>query len=763
MPPRTNQSKCTSPQWINSPQRSLSTRQTGGHTSFGPTFCSRWVRSESGLIRVRTHFSGSLTTKNSASGPKRARPTRLRLIQESLEHYHLALSPPSAPLRSNLQRDCYFNWGHCLLLKSDLASSKATRIEALTKATEILSQSGDESSKAKQSRAVVLAKLGWLAEDVEKVTTAILLFESCLGDSTAGAVGYFNCGNAQFKLARLCQAAGNLQASFDACSGASEKYVASLELLPSFLGPLYNWASVILFIVSKLSAFEPSNSPEFEFGVKVFIQMFLHVVQLSSRTSESPIKLEYLLSLVTQDSSDAVSSLAYQALQDLAHSTASSATLRAACSESLKHLSGSQRVKRLLHSQSFAAVGRLSDVSTLVLGAFANSQPSSSSSVDTIQIGDTSSDEDRVYSLRDFEIMSAPGGLPTSQRQNPLQIDARLLSVRCLRRGLHDVAPKQFLLLCQSLETSCALLTGKQASDYQSIQEAKQAVHFHLAKVKQHFRVAFSFVGHFLSSSAEILHDSFRSSAFGDLSLCFIHCPRFRSGIFWRKLREHQAGSSEHSNSIRWYGAQLYLLLQSLHRKSMLLKRPLDPSQLYMDSKGYLFPLCVPCAESQVTTESEIACFPAQLLAPEVLSGQRPYGASSDWFSFGWFLYAIATRQPLNSNVSSHRGGGNHFNQLYHSILVGQVAKVAESKLPDPSLSSLLHSLLQRDVDARMQAVEALPQHAFFASVDWGAILRREALAPISLTDMEPSLLDPAATVVEDPVNFEFRGHTVAE
>lgn len=127
------------------------------------------------------------------------------------------------------------------------------------------------------------------------------------------------------------------------------------------------------------------------------------------------------------------------------------------------------------------------------------------------------------------------------------------------------------------------------------------------------------------------------------------------------------------------------------------------------------------------------------------------------------------------------------FDGIYHSVLVDQVTRIAESKMPDPSLVPLIQGLLQRDPIKRCSVAESLPEHPFFAGLDWGAIGRKTAEAPfkpvcsfvlvsviLSHSDnscskkreQDPNGLEEVgtdATIMGGPIQAEFRGNSFVE
>jgi tetratricopeptide (TPR) repeat protein len=686
----------------------------------------------------------------SASSTQRARPSRLRLIKEACEHYHVATSALRDSLRASILNDCFFNWGQCLLLQAELASSKPSRIESLRAARSVYSMA--DTFKSKQANAVVIAKLGWIAEDLEILSEAVQLFEQSLQASPNDSALHYNAGNAFFKLSRLFSIRGNPIKSFESCSAAIEQYISSIELLPSFASPLYNWGATILFIVTKLDGSQWST-PEFEFGVKMYFQMFSQLCHsLRHRGASIAPNISILLSLIRQHNSDIVSALSYRCLEEISRSESASNSVKSEITQMLKSLQSSSRVKQLL-SDTIPSMSGLSDASSLVLTGFVLGAGVTSSPTDTV-----TQEDEATMSLRDFEIIESYSAVQRNRPQTSLHDGSGVFSVRRTKRGRRQ----NFLLECQSLETSCNILVGKLLTDFKNVVDARQALHFHLTKVKDSVGEQFALRGHFFSSPQEISIPGEEGD--NGLVACLLHSVPHNPGFFWKRVRElsssRQISPSDFTSMVRWYAAQMYALVRRVHQKSWVVKRPLDPSEILMSKDGYILPLCVPSIESSSVSEADVAAFPAQLLAPEVLTAQRPFTAAADWFSYGWFLYALATGQTINSS----RQGGGRFNQLYHSILVGQVAKVAEAKLPDPSLSALIQGLLQRDPDARLRVAQSLPEHSFFASLDWESIESRRAVAPIVFSSREDAdqPMETAATVVDEPIKFPFRGNSIS-
>ncbi|KAI9486279.1 MAG: kinase-like domain-containing protein [Benjaminiella poitrasii] len=201
------------------------------------------------------------------------------------------------------------------------------------------------------------------------------------------------------------------------------------------------------------------------------------------------------------------------------------------------------------------------------------------------------------------------------------------------------------------------------------------------------------------------------------LVLAFIN-----GGELFRHLQE-QGKFDE--NRARFYTAELFCALECLHGFNVIY-RDLKPENILLDYNGHIalcdFGLCkLNMTDSERTNTF---CGTPEYLAPELLLGQG-YTKTVDWWTLGVLLYEMLTSLPPFYDENT--------DEMYRKILQEPL------RFPEDmseSAQDLLSGLLTRDPNLRLGhcGTDAIKNHAFFKSMDWVKLMRKEVQPPFRPT-----------------------------
>uniref|UniRef100_A0A3Q3XSF7 Protein kinase C n=1 Tax=Mola mola TaxID=94237 RepID=A0A3Q3XSF7_MOLML len=168
-----------------------------------------------------------------------------------------------------------------------------------------------------------------------------------------------------------------------------------------------------------------------------------------------------------------------------------------------------------------------------------------------------------------------------------------------------------------------------------------------------------------------------------------------------------------------FYSAEIICGLQFLHSKGIIY-RDLKLDNVMLDHEGHIkiadFGMCKEnvFGENRATT----FCGTPDYIAPEILLGQK-YSFSVDWWSFGVLLYEMLIGQsPFH---------GDDEDELFESI------RMDTPHFPrwiNKETKDLIERLFERDPTHRLGIVGNIRLHAFFKTVNWQALERREVEPP---------------------------------
>jgi len=162
-------------------------------------------------------------------------------------------------------------------------------------------------------------------------------------------------------------------------------------------------------------------------------------------------------------------------------------------------------------------------------------------------------------------------------------------------------------------------------------------------------------------------------------------------------------------SSAMFYTAQIVLLLQYLHSKSIVY-RDLKPENLLLASNGYLRLIDFGLAKF-IKSRTFTHCGTPEYMAPEILLN-KGYGFSVDWWGLGILLYEMVSGvDPFKDDDPM---------QIYQQILKGKIRFIRGT---DKYTKDLIKHFLVADVNTRYGCteggVETVKAHKFFAGMDF--------------------------------------------
>ncbi|KAG1949346.1 protein kinase C, delta b [Pimephales promelas] len=168
-----------------------------------------------------------------------------------------------------------------------------------------------------------------------------------------------------------------------------------------------------------------------------------------------------------------------------------------------------------------------------------------------------------------------------------------------------------------------------------------------------------------------------------------------------------------------FYSAEIICGLQYLHSKGIIY-RDLKLDNVMLDKDGHIkiadFGMCKEniFGENRATT----FCGTPDYIAPEILLGQK-YSFSVDWWSFGVLLYEMLIGQsPFQ---------GDDEDELFESI---RMDTPHYPRWITKEAKDLLEKLFERDPTRRLGVVGNVRGHAFFKTINWPALEKREVSPP---------------------------------
>ncbi|XP_065144320.2 ribosomal protein S6 kinase alpha-1 isoform X1 [Paramisgurnus dabryanus] len=211
------------------------------------------------------------------------------------------------------------------------------------------------------------------------------------------------------------------------------------------------------------------------------------------------------------------------------------------------------------------------------------------------------------------------------------------------------------------------------------------------------------------------LHYAFQTEGKLYLILDFL-----RGGDLFTRLSKEVMFTEE---DVKFYLAELALGLDHLHTLGIIY-RDLKPENILLDEEGHIkltdFGLCKEAIDHEKKAYS--FCGTVEYMAPEVVNRQG-HAHSADWWSFGVLMFEMLTGSlPFQ---------GKDRKETMNLILK---ARLGMPQFLSSEAQSLLRALFKRNPINRLgsgsDGAEEIKRHAFFMTIDWNKLFRRELKPP---------------------------------
>ena len=187
----------------------------------------------------------------------------------------------------------------------------------------------------------------------------------------------------------------------------------------------------------------------------------------------------------------------------------------------------------------------------------------------------------------------------------------------------------------------------------------------------------------------------------------------------------------------RFYAAEIVMGLAHIHSRNMVY-RDLKPANVMLDTNGHARLTDMGLARNLKRSNPTSACGTPGYMAPEVMREGASYDKAADWWSLGVSLYQMVTGTlPFVDQVREKTHSS--------SSLLGAI-ETAELRFPPglllgDAVQDLIARLLERDPAKRLGSdggsnkegggAHAVRDHAFFADIDWQALVDHKLKPPI--------------------------------
>ncbi|CAF3841976.1 unnamed protein product [Rotaria magnacalcarata] len=195
---------------------------------------------------------------------------------------------------------------------------------------------------------------------------------------------------------------------------------------------------------------------------------------------------------------------------------------------------------------------------------------------------------------------------------------------------------------------------------------------------------------------------------------------------------------------VQFYLAELALALDHLHSLGIVY-RDLKPENILLDSDGHIALTDFGLSKESVPTQDSKTfsfCGTVEYMSPEVVS-RKGHSHVADWWSFGVLAFEMMT-----GHLPFH---GANRKETMNLILK---AKLAMPTYPSEEAQGLLRMLFKRNPANRLGSgpggFRNIQKHAFFASIDWDKLFRKE---------IEPPFIPPIHTDYGHNFDREFTLH----
>ena len=215
------------------------------------------------------------------------------------------------------------------------------------------------------------------------------------------------------------------------------------------------------------------------------------------------------------------------------------------------------------------------------------------------------------------------------------------------------------------------------------------------------------------------LHFSFQSKS--NLFMVVDYCPN--SDLTILLAQSNEEGLEEYV--VRFYGAEILLALEDLHKRDILY-RDLKPDNVLLDQDGHARLADFGLAAEKIKNNSTFAksfCGSPIYLSPELLK-KRKTNKISDYYSFGVVLYELLVGDPpfFSENIDG----------LYRLIKKGKLRFPDDRKFTS-EIKDLISKLMYTNPKKRLgfaRGIAEIKEHPFFKHVDWVRLKNREIKPP---------------------------------
>jgi p90 ribosomal S6 kinase len=193
-----------------------------------------------------------------------------------------------------------------------------------------------------------------------------------------------------------------------------------------------------------------------------------------------------------------------------------------------------------------------------------------------------------------------------------------------------------------------------------------------------------------------------------------------RGGDLFTRLSKEVMFTEE---DVKYYLAELALALNHLHGIGIIY-RDLKPENILLDSDGHIKLTDFGLSKESIFEENKTYsfCGTVEYMAPEVVN-RKGHGTAADWWSYGVLMFEMLT-------------GALPFQGANRKETMTQILKAKLGMPPflSPEAQSLLRALFKRNPANRLgsgpHGIEELKKHAFFSTINWVKLLKREIQPP---------------------------------
>tara|TARA_B110001452_G_scaffold193422_1_gene163396 strand:+ start:111 stop:1265 length:1155 start_codon:yes stop_codon:yes gene_type:complete len=209
-------------------------------------------------------------------------------------------------------------------------------------------------------------------------------------------------------------------------------------------------------------------------------------------------------------------------------------------------------------------------------------------------------------------------------------------------------------------------------------------------------------------------------AAFQTESCNYLLMPFLPGGELYDLLRRTRRFGTGPS---RFYAAELASALTYMHARNVVC-REIKPENLVLDTDGHMvlvdFGFCKRLDGPKGKTFT--TCGTPEYLAPEIILS-KGHGLCCDWWAFGILIFEMLHGEPPFT--------GERPMLIYGKILANKL-KIPERVRRDDDVTDLIQRLLVSDQETRLGhgGASDVLAHAWFAEIDWAAVVRRGLTPP---------------------------------